>query len=258
MLGARLVENKQILQTAIAASGDTVSFESAFETPLSSLIVNISPVQSGSGDPSPTNIRPISGWTGANVYVSPTTDTADATTYPITWSDTAGTVYGGTLDAVRGKMIVNRRYVAFSSLSWTRRAVRLFSASLGTENYANVTVPISEQMCDYFPTAYVNSYTNTQDLHLGIYKTSGTVKSGSIYLRLTSEEISDSTAEFNQWLIDNPVHLCYKLTTPIEYDLDPVTIQTLLGQNNVWADCGDIAQLAVDPITGKLKFKLVQ
>ena len=31
------------------------------------LVVNIEPVQAGSGDPSPDNVRPISGWTGANV-----------------------------------------------------------------------------------------------------------------------------------------------------------------------------------------------
>lgn len=34
-----------------------------------SLKIAITPVQSGSGDPSPTNIRPISGWTGAEVNV---------------------------------------------------------------------------------------------------------------------------------------------------------------------------------------------
>ena len=31
------------------------------------LVVNIEPVQSGSGDPSPENVRPITGWTGAKV-----------------------------------------------------------------------------------------------------------------------------------------------------------------------------------------------
>lgn len=31
------------------------------------LTVNITPVQSGSGDPSPDNVRPISGWTGADI-----------------------------------------------------------------------------------------------------------------------------------------------------------------------------------------------
>ena len=32
--------------------------------------VNIEAVQSGTGDPSPTNVRPITGWTGCNVDVS--------------------------------------------------------------------------------------------------------------------------------------------------------------------------------------------
>lgn len=35
--------------------------------PVKDLTVSIEPVQGGSGDPSPTNVRPISGWTGANV-----------------------------------------------------------------------------------------------------------------------------------------------------------------------------------------------
>lgn len=33
-----------------------------------SLKVGIDPVQSGSGDPSPDNVRPINGWTGCNIY----------------------------------------------------------------------------------------------------------------------------------------------------------------------------------------------
>jgi len=35
--------------------------------PLKKCVVNVKPFQSGSGDPSPTNIRPITGWTGANI-----------------------------------------------------------------------------------------------------------------------------------------------------------------------------------------------
>ena len=52
------------------ASGAIASFvDGADDIPLKSLIVNIDPVQdTSSGDPSPTNICPISGWTGANVW----------------------------------------------------------------------------------------------------------------------------------------------------------------------------------------------
>ena len=32
------------------------------------LVLGIEPVQSGTGNPSPDNVRPISGWTGLNVY----------------------------------------------------------------------------------------------------------------------------------------------------------------------------------------------
>lgn len=50
------------------ASGSIASFtDGADDVPLKDLVVNISPVQSGTGDPSPTNIRPITGWTGANI-----------------------------------------------------------------------------------------------------------------------------------------------------------------------------------------------
>lgn len=52
------------------ASGSIASFDDGSEMPLKTLQVSIEPVQSGSGDPSPSNIRPISGWDGANVNVS--------------------------------------------------------------------------------------------------------------------------------------------------------------------------------------------
>lgn len=49
-----------------------------------------------------SNICHITGRTGLSVYVSPTQDVADATTYAVDWTSQAGTVYGGTLDMVTG------------------------------------------------------------------------------------------------------------------------------------------------------------
>ena len=49
-------------------TGAIVNFpDGADDIPVQDLVVNIEPVQSGSGNPSPSNIRPITGWTGANV-----------------------------------------------------------------------------------------------------------------------------------------------------------------------------------------------
>ena len=54
------------------AEGSVASFpDGANDIPLKSLVVDINPVQdTSSGDPSPTNICPISGWTGCNVAAS--------------------------------------------------------------------------------------------------------------------------------------------------------------------------------------------
>lgn len=48
-------------------SGNPATFETDGEYKVSELSVGITPVQSGTGDPSPTNIRPISGRTGMTV-----------------------------------------------------------------------------------------------------------------------------------------------------------------------------------------------
>ena len=34
------------------------------------------------------------------------------------------------------------------------------------------------------------------------------------------------------------VYLAYELATPVEIDLTPVQIRAIVGENNVWADCG--------------------
>ena len=51
-----------------SASGAVCSFsDGADNLPVKDLTVSIDPVQSGTGDPSPTNVRPISGWTGCGI-----------------------------------------------------------------------------------------------------------------------------------------------------------------------------------------------
>lgn len=49
-------------------SGSLVTFETTKARPLTQCRVDFLPKQSGSGDPSPENVRPISGWDGCTVY----------------------------------------------------------------------------------------------------------------------------------------------------------------------------------------------
>lgn len=72
MAGISLMESRRriLLNTPHieAASGDIATFSTDMAAPLKSCVVTINPVQEGSGDPSPDNVRPISGWTACNVY----------------------------------------------------------------------------------------------------------------------------------------------------------------------------------------------
>lgn len=68
-------ENGELEYKDTYPEAPVITFESAGITPITKLMVYIEPVQSGSGDPSPDNIRPISGWdivetmrTGINIW----------------------------------------------------------------------------------------------------------------------------------------------------------------------------------------------
>lgn len=50
------------------ATGSIATFSTPFAKPLRSLKAEFTPVQEGTGDPSPDNVRPITGWTGMTLY----------------------------------------------------------------------------------------------------------------------------------------------------------------------------------------------
>lgn len=74
-------------------SGSIASFsDGADGLPLKSCVVQIEPVQSGSGDPSPDNIRPITGWAKANI------GNATQFNYMLPLSEAPTTQYGVTCE----------------------------------------------------------------------------------------------------------------------------------------------------------------
>ncbi|SCW26624.1 hypothetical protein SAMN05660484_00029 [Eubacterium ruminantium] len=98
------------------AEGSVISIhDGKLNEPLKACTVDINPVQSGSGTPSPSNIRPISGWTEANITVADATVSPTVSnTYNIEFEDSGSplTVYGGTLDTVSGVLTVTDGYIA--------------------------------------------------------------------------------------------------------------------------------------------------
>ena len=61
-----------------------------------------------------SNICPLIGLTGLSVYVSPTQDQQDATPYSVDWTAEAGTVYGGSYEAVSGELKTRPYYASYN------------------------------------------------------------------------------------------------------------------------------------------------
>lgn len=326
------------------ASGSIASFpDGADGLPLKTLVVNIEPMQAGSGDPSPENVRPISGWTGCEVanisdgekqpyfagllngtygfvdlgtlakigsfwrtsdgvtngipknvlptnmicsnsgyryctwndigyqsgeigisaggqiavYIgdsstpptgyliyelaTPTTPTITQTQYnnllqsfnlggwlvPISWQSEAGTVYGGTLDVTSGVLTITHGYLTDNgSLGWSMNNDGSFYVA---NPLATALQDASGCACNYAPFAI-----SFNDLNV-FFRSNGLISLGRGW-----GSVYPSAQDLKSAFSSVPIQFVYKLATPIEITLTPTQIETLLGTNNIWADCGDV------------------
>jgi hypothetical protein len=223
---------ESIAKTALASFSD-----GAEGIPVTSLIADINPVQTGSGDPSPSNVRPITGWTGMNVVVSPTLDAQDGTTYPISWADEAGTVYGGTLDVTTGLLTVDMASVDLGTLTWTYYTSGtnpLFSTSSITDSALGVNGVVPNAISSAYTAYASNSRSNLASvLPNGCFS----IERGATTFHVRNDAYT-SAAAFKTAM--SGVQLVYELATPQTYQLTPQAVMTILGQNNIWADTGDV------------------
>lgn len=75
------------------ATGNPLSFITDMVRPLKSLEIPFTPIQAGSGDPSPDNVRPISGWSGCEInHVLNLFDTSDTDVIPNSFYNNSGSI----------------------------------------------------------------------------------------------------------------------------------------------------------------------
>lgn len=205
-----------------SASGEIASFVTDSVNNVSSLKVNMEPIQEGSGTPSPTNVRPISGWDNVSVVVSPTQSAEDGTTYT---TDLNQTVYGGTLDLVTGVLTVDRAMVDLGTATWYYVSAQDCFYTYKVREYTKQSPNL---VCSNYP--YVGIYADLVD------KSCGYIYGNAICIRDSS--FNQDASAFKTAV--NGVQLVYELATPQTYQLTPHQIQTLVGQNNVWSDAGNV------------------
>lgn len=252
------------------ASGAIASFDDGSDLPMPKLEVTIEPQQEGSGDPSPTNVRPISGWDEVNVTVcgknffgAKLTDFQNGTaygltkyialrlpynTYTISTNAPTGNVWVGK-ETPSGISDFSRIYDGTSkTVTSDILYIGLASADLETAYSYNTMIEVGSQ-----PTTYEPYTGTTYTIDLDGTRYGGTLDVVSGELVVTDGYIASYNGETlpSTWISDRDVYaegstpttgaeVCYKLATPLTIQLTPTQVKSLLGVNNIWADTGDV------------------
>ena len=213
------------------ASGAIANFTTNTVQPFVSVDCEILPKQEGTGDPSPSNPRPISGTSTLDIYHSGA-DTSDYDTISV---PLGRTIYGGTADVVGGVGTKNKYIELTGEETEQWRFVDadhiglLTVADLYSRNTAN-------NLCNLFAVQSLTGWGHLADKSVGFLVSSS---SGLNTIGIKNTDWNSIT-DMKTFLASNTVQLYYELQTPTEYTFTGQPINSFEGVNNVWTDSGNI------------------
>ena len=156
----------------------------------------------------------------------------DYDTYTIDWTSIAGTIYGWDLDATTGKLTVDHDIVDMGSLTWSAASGGVFSALI------NDRTTLGRIYSDAYRVVDVDGA-----IDLPAYSISGNIAGKRVYVK---DSRYSTAAAFTTAVTGYKI--VYELTTPVEYNVTPIQITALAGQNVLWNGYGKtIVEDAQDP-----------
>ena len=165
-------------------------------------------------------------------------------TYSITFPSEAGTVYGGTLDVTTGKLTVDRAKIVLDGTQQiSRENWKPQAKSVGwiypydlTRNVVGTGAVMQNVISNALPSKPFNALQsiNGPGIALASNQTYG------ISVMYPNTTLTTASA-INAFLAEHPIDVVYELATPQTYQLTPTEVTTLLGDNTIWADTGDVS-----------------
>ncbi|MBP5597829.1 MAG: hypothetical protein J6Y02_20845 [Pseudobutyrivibrio sp.] len=143
------------------------------------------------------------------------------------------TVYGGVLDVTRGKAHVTHKIVDLGDLNWINENDTQTGLCRSNAQFTDC-VWHSVMICSAYNYNSTISYNGLSDGDIAL------TNSESIpLLRIRNTDYSTYTnAQIKEAVTG--MKLVYQTKTPFDIDLTPEVISAIVGENNVFADCGDI------------------
>jgi len=165
-------------------------------------------------------------------------------TIPISWQSEVGTVYGGQLDVLNGVLTITHDFINLGNLTWNYRSDRdcFESKVIPKAQHSNNTLTIT---CDCF-TPVTNRPSETKLDNIIYFNSTSGVRGTSFRIRCTS--LNGDVEAFKELITGHYATYLMYTTDWIETQLTPHEIDSLLGQNNIWADTGNsYVTYRVDP-----------
>lgn len=211
---------------------NSISFDTDLTNDLVELDLSISPTQSGTGDPTPDNVRPITGITDKSVIVNGNNITISL----------GQTVYSGILDILSGKLLIDMvkdtmtssylsglssSYIGFvTSVSFFNGHPAIWVRNWKTPPTCKGRVPGGiKSLCNAFTISM-----NNNDIISTQYRVYFDVNN----LNITS--VSDFITTIQNLELTTPLEIVYEVDTPIEVQLTPSQIATIKGINTISSD----------------------
>lgn len=161
-------------------------------------------------------------------------------------SDNPITVYGGTLDVTSGELTATYGLFDMGVINWTKSSSTGRGRFYGASNKSIFPYKFSDStkmICEVYKFDGIGSQ------NVGYYGANGTFRyyyttpasdARELYLVDNAKWDSMTAEEFKQSVTGK--YIVYELATPQTYQLTPTQVTTLLGQNNIFADCGQILE----------------
>ena len=211
-----LLADKEIEETESA--DNSVTFDTDMTEDLVDLTVGLVATQSGTGTPTPDNIRPIVGYSTMGLTVN-----ENAVSISL-----GNTYYGGILDVTTGILTITWGYIPdLSTQSWQFQTGTTTTFRSVIPNIVSPTTPqerIKGLMCSAYSISTNYSLTNVDNLGM-IRASSYVLIRNDSYTTVESFKLSLSGISF-----------AYELATPVIVSLTPQQIATIKGVNTITTD----------------------
>lgn len=163
----------------------------------------------------------------------------NAITIPITWETEAGTVYKGTLNVKTGVLTATHKSESYTS-AWSQASNGAFYLDgKATDGSGGTNDQPANVQCNMYPSGYCGGSTHISVAHP---KTLCTQNLNGARFIVYDTSFANVSA-FNSYVASNPIQIVYELATPLTFQLTPTQVQTLVGQNNLWANTGNVINL---------------